>query len=62
MKMSSQQYNKLVRAQHDWTVVYNDAATGKEVKFTCSNAMKRSHELMMKDNPYVKNVQFKKGI
>jgi hypothetical protein len=62
MQMSGKQYNKLVRAAHDWTVSYIDAVSNKEVKFTCSNAMKRSHEIMMRSSPYVKEVMFKKGI
>lgn len=61
-KISSKQYNKLVRTQHDWTVCYNDVATGKEVTFTCSNAIKRSHEILMKNNQFVRNVKFMKGI
>ena len=62
MKLTSKQYHKKVQSEHSWTVTYNDAVTGKEVKFSCSNAMKRSHELLMYNNAYVKNVVFKKGI
>lgn len=61
-KLSSKQYNKLVRTQHDWKVSYTDVATGKEVTFTCSNIMKCSHEILMKDNQFVRNVKFMKGI
>lgn len=62
MKMSGKPYNKVVRTQHDWKVSYTDVATGKEVTFTCSNIMKRSHEILMKDNQFVCNVKFMKGI
>ena len=61
MKLNAKQYHKKVQSTHDWIVSYNDSISGKEVKFSCSNAMKRSHEILMKNNPYVKNVVFKKG-
>ena len=62
MKLNAKQYHKKVQSTHDWTVTYDDVATGKQVKFSCSNAMKRSHELLMYNNAYVKNVVFKKGL
>lgn len=59
--MTAQAFHKAKKAEHNWTVVYTDSVSNKEVKFTCSNAMKRSHEIMMKDSPFVKNVRFIKG-
>ncbi len=62
MKLSAQAFHKLKQAEHNWTVSYTDVATGKQAKFTCSNQMKRSHELMMQGNPYVRDVCFVKGV
>jgi hypothetical protein len=62
MKMTAQQYHKQKQAAHEWKVCYNDALTGKEHSFTCSTYMKRSHELLLSSNSFVKNVIFSKNL
>jgi hypothetical protein len=43
------------------TVTYTDTY-GKPVSFKCSEKLLKSHKILMKNNPYVKDVKFKKGI
>ena len=62
MKMTAQQFSKKKQAEHSWTVTYVDAATNKPCKFTCSNAMKNSHWMLMKNNSHVKDVVFTRGL
>ena len=61
MKMTAQQYHKAKKAAHDWKVSYTLSSDGSKHSFTCSNAMKNSHYLNMKDNPYVKDLTFSRN-
>ncbi len=60
MKLTAQQYHKKKLSSHEWKVTYIDAQSGKQHSFTCSNAMKRSHELLMQSK-YVKDVKFERN-
>ena len=43
------------------TVTYTDSY-GKTVSFKSSEKLLKSHKILMRNNPYVKDVKFKKGI
>lgn len=61
MKQTGRQYHKVKESSHEWTVSYTDVVSKKEVKFTCSNFMKKSHEILLSKNSFVNNVNFTKS-
>jgi hypothetical protein len=61
-KLSAQAYHKKKSQEHTWVCTYVDSLSNKQVKFTCSNAMKKSHEMLMQGNQHVKDVCFVKGV